>query len=710
MDLRNAAGQSRAPSHPGWLFVAALALATGAVSAALAPNSLTGLLTMSTGAALAGLHTGRRASALLGAIAALTALALVFPADRLSAVTIAVQLMAAAAIASELAGRSRTRSGRSRPNGATALDTARDRLVVETALVETTRAILRDCDTLEVEAAMENLIRSIGCDLIMVSRNQETGESLESHIVYAAGMRDGLLQTVNWSHLPHAASLLSTGRSHQFNSVDEIPMPDRLFYQNSPIGIQAAAEFPIIVQGSWVGHVGLLATEGMRRWEDSDLELLSTIADMLASVWQRERALADLERVVAQRDRSLAMQTAITGSARVLFESGDEDIDGALDLILDALDGEIAYVKDVRTHGQHGTGLETRTATLAEGASMTRSLEPGEWVSWPPVYAPILDTRPWIVSDVTALGRAQQRWYGQHFPTAGAEIAFPIVTGGVVVGMIGVTASTPRDWGAGDIRTVATIAQMLGVARTRADARRNLEDIVKAKDRFIASVSHELRTPMAVVMGLSSELNLRRQDFTDEEVAEFIDLIARQSGEVGDIIEDLLVSARATAESITVLPEMIRLDEVVNDALMSMPNEQTRRIASTDLAPVATYADPLRVRQIIRNLVANGHRHGGTRVFLKVTTIEGAAVLEVSDDGPGIPPARRSEIFEAYSTGEMQGRTASIGLGLTVSRQLARLMGGDVRYIHDPLPTFRLTLPVGAVHRVDQKVRRALAG
>ncbi len=710
MDFPNAAGQSTSASHPGWLFVAALALATGALSAALAPDALTGLLTMSTGAVLAGLHTRRSASAKVGAVVALAAFALLSPTNRLSALTVAVQLLAAVVIASELAERNRARSGGFQSVSVTALHTARDRLAVETALVETTRAILRDCDTLEVEAAMENLIRSVGCDLIMVSRNRAAGESLETRIVYAAGRRDGLLETVNWSHLPHAASLLSTGRSHQFTTVDDIPMPDRLFYQNAAIRITAAVEFPIMVQGSWVGHVGLLVTDGARRWEDSDLDLLSTIADMLASVWQRERALADLEHVIAQRDRSLAIQTAITGSARVLFESGDEDIDSALDLILDALDGEVAYVKDVRPHGQHGLGLETRTVALADGAGLTRSLERGEWMSWPPVYAPILDTRPWIVSDVTSLGQAQQRWYGQHLPSAAAEIAFPIVTGGTVVGMIGVTATTARDWGAGDIRTVATIAQMLGVARTRADARRNLEDIVKAKDRFIASVSHELRTPMAVVMGLSSELSGRRQDFSEEEVAEFIDLIARQSSEVGNIIEDLLVSARATAESITVLPEMIRLDEVVSDALMSMSSEQTRRIASTDLAAVSTYADPLRVRQIIRNLVANGHRHGGTRVFIKVTTVDGAAVLEVSDDGPGIPPARRSEIFEAYSSGEAHGRTASIGLGLTVSRQLARLMGGDVRYVHEPLPTFRLTLPIGAARPVEQEAQRALAG
>ena len=137
--------------------------------------------------------------------------------------------------------------------------------------------------------------------------------------------------------------------------------------------------------------------------------------------------------------------------------------------------------------------------------------------------------------------------------------------------------------------------------------------MVKAKDSFIASVSHELRTPMAVVMGLSSELDARWSDFSQEEVTEFIDLIARESRAVSHIIEDLLIAARASAESITMLPELIRLDEVVAEAIAGMPLDTTHRLTSSSLAEVATLADPLRVRQIVRNLVANSHRHGGSR-------------------------------------------------------------------------------------------------
>lgn len=87
---------------------------------------------------------------------------------------------------------------------------------------------------------------------------------------------------------------------------------------------------------------------------------------------------------------------------------------------------------------------------------------------------------------------------------------------------------------------------------------------------------------------------------------------------------------------------MIRLDRVVTGVLDSMSAEHTRRITSIELEEVSTFADPLRVRQIVRNLIANGHRHGGASVFIRVAEREGSAVLEVSDDGwnPARSPRR----------------------------------------------------------------------
>lgn len=95
-------------------------------------------------------------------------------------------------------------------------------------------------------------------------------------------------------------------------------------------------------------------------------------------------------------------------------------------------------------------------------------------------------------------------------------------------------------------------------------------------------------------------------------------------------------------------------------------------------------ADPQRIRQIARNLITNAQRYGGPAIRVVVGNEGRRGVLEVRDNGEPISLASRSEIFEPYTrANQRSGVTASVGLGLTVSRRLARHMGGDLVYSHD---------------------------
>ena len=109
----------------------------------------------------------------------------------------------------------------------------------------------------------------------------------------------------------------------------------------------------------------------------------------------------------------------------------------------------------------------------------------------------------------------------------------------------------------------------------------------------------------------------------------------------------------------------------------------------------AANADPVRVRQIIRNLLANASRYGGPQIKVHIEEGDGHSELVISDDGPGIPLEDQERIFQPYERAHKRhGQPASVGLGLTVSRQLARLMGGDLYYKHgDGWSTFTLELP-----------------
>jgi signal transduction histidine kinase len=238
-----------------------------------------------------------------------------------------------------------------------------------------------------------------------------------------------------------------------------------------------------------------------------------------------------------------------------------------------------------------------------------------------------------------------------------------------------------------------------------AHARRQLEQLVVSKDRFIASVSHELRTPLTVVVGLAAELADRPERLSIEEVREFASLICSQANDVTAIVEDLLTMARAQAGALTVNCQRIDLEAVVGEVVSSLPSDAVKRVSWTPRNPEWVWVDPIRLRQIIRNLVTNAERHGGN--VIKVEIRRGA--LLVKDDGPPLPLEDRERIFEAYEQiGRPTSRTDSVGLGLAVCRLLSRLMNGDVAYSHDGSHSiFTLTLPIRSRGGRRQRGRRS---
>jgi signal transduction histidine kinase len=228
------------------------------------------------------------------------------------------------------------------------------------------------------------------------------------------------------------------------------------------------------------------------------------------------------------------------------------------------------------------------------------------------------------------------------------------------------------------------------------EANTQLEGLMRSKDQFVATVSHEVRNPLTVVLGFADELRDALWTRGDMEYGELAELIGDQSREINNIIEDLLVAARAEVGSMTIVPELIDLSREVRTVVRGcVCAKDVRDSIGLDLEASSVKADPSRVRQIIRNLLTNAIRYGGDGISVVVRSGEGTSSVCVCDDGRGIPEKERDTVFEAYQ----QGRTdtpvsGSVGLGLHVSRQLAQMMGGDLTYRYESdVSTFALTLP-----------------
>ncbi len=245
-----------------------------------------------------------------------------------------------------------------------------------------------------------------------------------------------------------------------------------------------------------------------------------------------------------------------------------------------------------------------------------------------------------------------------------------------------------------DLRMLETIASRLMVSLengrledslaelTRLKER--LEALIRSKDQFLASVSHELRTPLTGIVGLAQELTRGKDEFADVEVDEFLHMIFEQSSELANIVEDLLVAARADIGTLVIKPMRSDLVAEAETVLAGHVNRSGRKTIEPKVKGAdEAFAefDPLRFRQVMRNLVTNALRYGGDTIWVEVERRGDRMALSVVDDGAGVPASAIEEIFEPYTRASNSlMNPQSVGLGLSVSRQLARLMGGDLVY------------------------------
>jgi signal transduction histidine kinase len=242
----------------------------------------------------------------------------------------------------------------------------------------------------------------------------------------------------------------------------------------------------------------------------------------------------------------------------------------------------------------------------------------------------------------------------------------------------------------GQLDLANVIVAIVDITHQR-DVERQLHELIRSKDQFVATVSHELRTPLTAISGISEELRDANGDFSELERQELISLIAEQSLDVARIVDDLLAAAQTDPGDLKIIAQPVDLAVEAAAVLRSISDIIT---IESDPSAAPVLADPTRVRQIVRNLLTNAVRYGGPNIRLVVSDAGDHTSLQVRDDGSPLPEQLRATIFEPYFRARQRtGVTGSVGLGLTVSRQLAHHMGGDLTYDHDGTETiFTLAL------------------
>jgi PAS domain S-box-containing protein len=217
----------------------------------------------------------------------------------------------------------------------------------------------------------------------------------------------------------------------------------------------------------------------------------------------------------------------------------------------------------------------------------------------------------------------------------------------------------------------------------------NERRLEEEKSDFVATVSHELRTPTAAIYGAAETLLRRGPDLAPGDAQKLLEMIAAQAGRLGHIVDDILLTTKLDRGELPVDKEAVDLAELTAETVEAMrPQLPDSASVAVELAsdPAVATGDPDRIQQVLVNLVDNAVKYGGgAAVTVRVATDERAAKLSVSDAGPGIPLAEQQRIFEKFYRGDPQltRNPAGTGLGLYISRELVRRMGGRLHVRSD---------------------------
>jgi signal transduction histidine kinase/putative methionine-R-sulfoxide reductase with GAF domain len=584
----------------------------------------------------------------------------------------------------------------------------------QSALAASAEVLLGSEDERGVGEALKALLLATEADYVYIDENYHDPRlGLCTRITHAyerAGSPD-IPVVEEWaggaySELPTAFAALSRGEPvHIVTSLLE--GSEQELYQRD--GIKAELCVPIFVHGRWKGSVSFCDYQQERDWTAHELATLQNAARMFGSYTERREATRKLELAVGALDTKLSHETALSRCSEALLRGSDEEaIQTALESLVEATNAHKVFLDENFVDPERGVCARVTHEAIRPGYEEIVDGEiwpdevTGEMIHMvseyrriPSVYAPLRQGLPAIV-EVAHLTGAEREFYEEDGCTG--EVNIPIVVAGEWVGSIGLALyEEPPDWTDDELRMLGTAAGMIGAFWERNAAHQRLEVLVESKDDLIASVSHELRTPLTATLGLAEMLAEGDLAEGDSETAEFLGLITENSREMAHIVDDLLVAARSDINRLVVASEVVDVREIVyfvtHDKHPALAGPAPEII--TEGSTTKAWADPARVRQVVRNLLVNAAKYGGDRVWVVLGASGNAITVAVCDDGEGVDPESERAIFDAFQRAhERSTQPRSLGLGLTVSRRLARLMGGELEYRRMPSQTaFVLTLP-----------------
>jgi CheY-like chemotaxis protein len=256
-----------------------------------------------------------------------------------------------------------------------------------------------------------------------------------------------------------------------------------------------------------------------------------------------------------------------------------------------------------------------------------------------------------------------------------------------------------------DIHDQKQVAEALQLAKSEAEEANRLKSV------FLANMSHELRTPLTAITGFSQLLH--EQNFSRELEKRYLAVIDRNGQQLLRIIDDILDLSKVEAGKLTIERMRMPLMEVISDirALLELKTQEAGLGCSVEISsllPETIESDPTRLKQVLMNLINNAVKftsHGSVHLRVGYSNEGSQIFFEVRDTGRGVSPEQAVCLFEPFvqADNSITRTYGGTGLGLTLSRHLARALGGDVQLLSSELKkgsTFIAWIDPGPLHGV----------